>query len=113
MSATQRKESSTSDSFPVAQFDSSQKPYVAFGNVSIAVSHCNMGQSFACNISYRLQTLATHAMLHPLRGSCVTRVGVEPILDCRITTYDNQVMILLDFERFKTTMTVTVCGSMP
>jgi len=33
----QRKESSTTGSFPVAQFDSSQKPYVTFGNVPKAV----------------------------------------------------------------------------
>gem|GEM_PF-2621164 len=32
-SAPQRKESLMTDSFPVAQFDSCQKPFVAYGNV--------------------------------------------------------------------------------
>jgi len=35
LSAAQRKESLTTVSFAVAQFDSSQKPYVAFGNVPL------------------------------------------------------------------------------
>ena len=35
----QRKESLTTVSFAVAQFDSSQKPYVAFGNVPIEDGH--------------------------------------------------------------------------
>lgn len=36
-SSLQRKETFTTNSFPVAQFDASQKPFVEFGNVAITV----------------------------------------------------------------------------
>lgn len=44
---TQRKESFTTGSFAVAQFDSSQKPLVAFGNMSDPVLGETKKQPFA------------------------------------------------------------------
>ena len=63
----QRKESLTTVSFAVAQFDSSQKPYVAFGNVPKAASRRWMEQSFASAVGYRQRTFDG---FHPPGGSC-------------------------------------------
>lgn len=63
----QRKESFTTGSFAVAQFDLSQKPLVAFGNVPIPVIGNGMqsalNQTFAIAIS-NIRHTAHHAATH-------------------------------------------------
>lgn len=92
----QRKESSTTGSFLVAQFDSVQKPFVAFGIVPVAVTDENEDRSFEVNAKREktvAQTLRAIFAFDRQQRSAKAGSGQQLLSECSITKFDRLAVV--------------------